>query len=64
METEIIIIYNICDELTKATDITEDIQAKMGNAEVMTVVLTAARFFGGNIRNASDQNVMIFCPLV
>jgi len=54
METEIIIIYNICDELTKATDITEDIQAKMGNAEVMTVVLTAARFFGGNIRNASD----------
>ena len=45
-------------------DIIEDIQAKMGNAEVMTVVLTAARFFGGNIRNASDQNVMIFCPLV
>ncbi len=53
METEITIIYMLCDELIKATDIKEDIQIKMGNAEVMTVVLTAALFFGGNIRNAS-----------
>jgi hypothetical protein len=54
MESEIVLIYTLCDELTKAMNITEDIQVKMGNAEVMTVVLTAARFFGGNIRNTSD----------
>ena len=54
MESEIVLIYTLCDELTKAMNITEDIQTKTGNAEVMTVVLTAARFFGGNIRNSSD----------
>jgi len=53
METEITIIYMLCDELTRTMDIKEDIQIKMSNAEVMTVVLTSARFFGGNIRNAS-----------
>ncbi len=53
MEAEITIIYMLCDELTKTMDIKEDIRIKMSNAEVMTVVLTSARFFGGNIRNAS-----------
>jgi len=52
METEITIIYMLCDELTKTMDIKEDIQIRMSNAEVMTVVLTSARFFGGNIHNA------------
>lgn len=34
-------------------NINDDSQAKMNNAEVLTVVLTAARFFCGNIRNAA-----------
>jgi hypothetical protein len=54
MENEITAAYTLCDELLKAMNIREDIQAKMNTAEVMTVALTAARFFGGHIRNASD----------
>lgn len=54
METEIIIIYVLSDNLLKAMRIYEDVQTKMSNAEVMTVVLTAARFFGGHIKNAAD----------
>jgi hypothetical protein len=52
METEIITMYVLCDDLLKATDIREDSQVKMNNAEVMTVVLTAARFFCGHFENA------------
>ena len=35
-------------------NILEDPQIKMNNAEVITVVLTAARFFGGHIENAHN----------
>jgi hypothetical protein len=54
METEITIFYVICHNLLKAMGIEDGGQAKMNTAEVMTVVLTAARFFCGNIRNAPD----------
>lgn len=54
MQIEIIIFYVICDNLLENMDIPENIQARMSNAEVMTVVLTAARFFCGNIRNAAN----------
>ena len=54
METEIITSYVLSDNLLKAMRIYEDVQTKMSNAEVMTVVLTAARFFGGHIKNAAD----------
>lgn len=54
MQTEIITFYVICDNLLRAMNVRDDIQARMNTAEVMTVVLAAARFFCGNIRNASD----------
>ena len=53
MEEEIITSYFICDELLKSMNIREDIRVKTNNAEVMTVVPTAAWFFGGHIRNSS-----------
>jgi hypothetical protein len=53
MEFQITTFYVLCHELLTAFDIREDCQIKMNNAEVMTVVLTAACFFGGNFRTAA-----------
>ena len=52
MELEITTYYCLCEELLTALNIKEDSQVKTNNAEVMTVLLTAANFFHGNIRNA------------
>lgn len=54
MELQITTFYVLCCELLSALSIREDRQTKMNNAEVMTVVLTAARFFGGNFRTAAQ----------
>lgn len=54
MELQVTTFYVLCRELLSAPSIPEDRQAKMNNAEVMTVVLTAARFFGGNFRTAAQ----------
>ncbi len=48
MEDMITTIFVLCDELLKALNIKEDPQVKMNNAEVMTVGLVAAYFFGGH----------------
>lgn len=53
MQEEIITYYVLCHELLTALGIKDDRQVRMGSAEVMTVVLTAARFFGGNFRMAA-----------
>lgn len=53
MELRITTFYVLCRELLSALNIRGDIQTKMNNAEVMTVVLTAARFFGGNFGTAA-----------
>ena len=42
METEIIIIYVLCDEYLRAIGHYEDPQVKMSDAEVMTTALVAA----------------------
>lgn len=52
MELEITTYYCLCEELLTALNIKENSQVKTNNAEVMTVLLTAACFFHGNIRNA------------
>ena len=52
MELEITTFFVLSDELNKAMNIHEDSQVKMTNPEVMTVILTAARFLGGHIENA------------
>lgn len=49
MDTEIIAIYCVCDDLLKAMQHVEDRQCQMNDAEVMTTAIVAAYCFGGNI---------------
>ena len=55
METEIIIIYVLCDEYLRAIGHYEDPQVKMSDAEVMTTALVAMLYFGGNYAKARKQ---------
>jgi hypothetical protein len=48
MDTQIILIYCLCDDLLKAMHHHEDEQCQMSDAEVMTVALVAALHFRGN----------------
>ena len=49
MDTEIIAIYCLCDDLLKAMHHVDDGQCQMSDAEVMTTAIVAVRYFGGNI---------------
>lgn len=49
MDLKIIAIYYICDEVISALHIQEDPQSKMSTAEVMTVGIVSALFYGANI---------------
>jgi hypothetical protein len=49
MEDTIITTYCLCEEFLKAIGHHDDLQARLWTAEVMTVALVAAAFFGGNI---------------
>lgn len=48
MQDTIITIYCLCDDLLKAMNHRDDRQCRYSSAEVMTVPLVAASFFGGN----------------
>jgi 2-polyprenyl-6-methoxyphenol hydroxylase-like FAD-dependent oxidoreductase len=48
MDTQILGVYCLCDDLLKAMNHVEDPQCQMNDAEVMTTALVAALFFGGN----------------
>ena len=48
MEEQIIFIYSICVDFLIRFGIKNDVQCKMNSAEVMTVAIVAALFFGGN----------------
>ncbi len=52
MRDVILTIFVLCDELLTALDHQEDPQVKMTDAEVITVALTAAYFYGGHHANA------------
>lgn len=52
MDTEIIAVYCLCDDLLKAMNHIEDRQCQMSDAEVMTTAIVAAQYFGGNIELA------------
>lgn len=52
MEDTITTTYCICEEFLKATGHRDDPQARLSIAEVMTIPLVAAAFFGGNIEMA------------
>ena len=54
MELQIVALYFFADEALKANHFHDDPQVHMTTAEVITVALTAARFFYGNQRRAAD----------
>jgi len=52
MDTQIIAIYCLCDDLLQAMGHGEDGQCQMSDAEVMTVAIVAALYFRGNYMSA------------
>ena len=52
MDTEVIFFYCVADDFFKAMHLREDTQVHMNNAEVVSVALTAACFFGGNLESS------------
>jgi len=52
METQLIVVYCICDDLVKVLNACEDKQSLMSNAEILTTMIAAAMFFGGNCEKA------------
>jgi hypothetical protein len=48
MDTYIVTAYCLCDDLLKSMNHRDDPQGCISDAEVMTIALVAARFFGGN----------------
>jgi hypothetical protein len=52
MDTEIIIIYCICDDYLKSIHHQEDSQCLMSDGEVMTTALVAVLYYGGNFAMA------------
>jgi len=54
MEMFVIVAYCASDDAKKVLNLTDDVQTKVGMAQIMTTVLTAARFFGGNHKNAQE----------
>jgi len=49
MDDTIITTYYLCDEFLKAIGHHDDQQVRLSTAEVMSVALVAATFFGGNV---------------
>src|SRR5215510_10702205 len=52
MITKTVAIYVFFDDILKSMDYKEPINRKTTDAEIATVVLIAARYFGGNIETA------------
>jgi hypothetical protein len=55
MDTQIILVYCLCDDLLKAVRHYEDPQCGMSDAEVMTTAIVAARYFGGKHESARQM---------
>ena len=53
MDLQSVALYFFADEVLKASHLYDDPQATMTNAEVITPLLAAAKFFFGNQRRAS-----------
>lgn len=52
MDTQIVAIYCICDDILKGLHHTEDKQRQMSDAEVMTTSIVAGLFFSGNMEKS------------
>src|SRR5215211_3968134 len=55
MDTQIILVYCLCDDLLKAMPHREDRQCQMSDAEVMTTAIVAALNHSGNFVKASEM---------
>jgi len=55
MDTYIVFVYCLCDDLLKGLRHWEDPQCEAGDAEILTTALVAARYFGGNFAQARDM---------
>lgn len=55
MDTQIIAIYCLCDDLLQALGHKDDSQCQMSGAEVMTVAIVAALHYGGNFATARQM---------
>ena len=55
MDTQIILVYCLCDDLLKAMRHQEDAQCQMSDAEVMTVAIVAALHYRGNFVKAREM---------
>jgi hypothetical protein len=54
MVTKTVAIYVFFDDILKSMDYKEPINRKTTDAEIATVILIAARYFGGNLETASS----------
>jgi len=54
MDTQIVVVFCLCDDLLKAMQHYEDSQRQMTDAEIMTTAIVAMLYFKGNFRLASQ----------
>src|SRR5215210_5210781 len=54
MDTQIVAVFCLCDDMLKALHHFEDKQCRMTDAEVMTTAIVAMLYFKGNFRLASQ----------
>ena len=52
MDTRIVAVYCLCDDMLKALHHRDDPQTQMTDAEVMTTAIVAALDYGGNMEKA------------
>ena len=55
MDTQIVAIYCLSDDMLKALNHANDRQCQITDAEVMTIAITAALYFGGNLEKARSH---------
>lgn len=54
MDTQMVFVYCLCDDLLKALQHGEDRQCRVSDAEILTVALVAALYFGGHFQRANE----------
>ena len=55
MDSQIVAVYCLYDDMLKALHHKEDPQRQVNDAEVMTTAIVAALYFGGNMEKARDH---------
>ena len=54
MDTQIVFVYCLCDDLLKALQHWEDPQYRGSDAEILTTALVAALYFGSHFQRAHE----------